>query len=140
MTKTLKIHTDGGSRGNPGPAACAAVFLDQDQVVFEQGLFLGTTTNNQAEYQGVLLALNELAGHPAKYQQFSQIDFYLDSELVVKQLKGEYKIKNSELQPLALQIFQIIRLLPQTLSFTHVRRHLNKLPDTLLNQTLDSQK
>ena len=136
----LTIHTDGGSRGNPGPAASAAVFLGPDnQVVLQKSHFLGTATNNEAEYQAVTLALEHLVAHKADFQDYSAIDFVLDSELVVKQLTGLYKIKKPELQQIASTIFQLIRQLKQPVSFRHVKRHLNHLPDTLLNQELDRQ-
>ena len=136
--KSLIIHTDGGSRGNPGPAACAFVFLDSDQNVLDQAsLYLGIATNNEAEYRGVILALEHLLQHQPQYSSFTTINFTLDSELVVKQLLGQYKIKKPELQTLATNIRQLLHQLPQKITFTHVRRHLNHLPDTLLNQELD---
>src|SRR3989344_1516428 len=83
----LRIFTDGGARGNPGPSACAFVVLDdQNKLIFQQGFYLGYGTNNQAEYLGVVKALEWLGPRSAI--------FYLDSLLVVKQIKGEYKIKD----------------------------------------------
>lgn len=136
--QTLIIHTDGGSRGNPGPAACAAVFLNpQGEVSYQASKFLGIATNNEAEYQGVILALEELLQNQAQYPEYTDIDFTLDSELVVKQLTGVYRVKKPELQTLVVQIHQLLHQLPQRVTFHHVLRHLNKLPDTLLNQELD---
>lgn len=135
---TLTIHTDGGSRGNPGPAACAAVFLNPDrEIVCSISRYLGYTTNNEAEYRGVILALETILSDLNKYSEFSSIQFVLDSELVVFQLTGRYKIKNANLQQLATTTHQLIRQINKPISFTHVKRHLNTLPDELLNQELD---
>jgi ribonuclease HI len=137
----LIIHTDGGSRGNPGPAACAAVFLNSDKKTIDQtSKYLGVSTNNQAEYYGVIIALELLLENKEKYSSVKQVDFFLDSELVTKQLLGEYRIKNKDLMPLAQKIFSLKSQLPFVFTFTHVRRHLNHLPDTLLNQELDSHR
>ena len=134
----LTIHTDGGSRGNPGPAACAAVFLNSDrEAIYSISRYLGHTTNNEAEYRGVILALEALLEDLDKYTQFSKIEFVLDSELVVFQLTGRYKIKNDNLQQLATTTHQLIRQINKPTNFTHVKRHLNTLPDQLLNQELD---
>lgn len=135
---TLIIHTDGGSRGNPGPAACAAVFLNPDrEIVYSISRYLGYTTNNEAEYRGVILALETILSDLNKYSEFSSLQFVLDSELVVFQLTGRYKIKNANLQQLATTTHQLIRQINKPISFTHVKRHLNTLPDELLNQELD---
>ena len=135
---TLIIHTDGGSRGNPGPAACAAVFLNSGrEVVYSTSRYLGHTTNNEAEYRGVILALETILADLNKYSEFSSLQFVLDSELVVFQLTGRYKIKNANLQQLATTTHQLIRQINKPTSFTHVKRHLNTLPDELLNQELD---
>jgi ribonuclease HI len=120
------VYTDGGARGNPGPAACAFVVLNNKQEeVFSAGFYLGETTNNIAEYSAVLKAIEWLGGHPAK--------FYLDSELVVKQLRGEYRIKNLELRKLFGQIDA------KKYSWNHVNREQNARADAIVNQTLDAQ-
>lgn len=127
----IKIFCDGGSRGNPGPAASGVVFLSQnDEVLHEFSQYLGETTNNQAEYRAVLLAINKM--HELAYHE---ADFYLDSELVTKQLNGEYRIKNLELKPVYDQIKQLSQDLQIT--FTHVRREFNKLADAQVNICLD---
>ena len=134
MSSKLIIHTDGGSRGNPGPAAIGVVVADASgQVVKELARCIGNTTNNQAEYQAVLAAFELIQGLTA-----SELDFYLDSELVVKQLKGEYKIKNRDLAPLFVKIHNA-SLSYKNVSFTHVRREFNKAADALVNQALDQQ-
>ena len=136
---TLTIHTDGGSRGNPGPAACAFVIAAGNQTLKEQAFYLGPTTNNQAEYQGVLKALEHLKLHPHLLADFSGLEFILDSELIVHQLNGRYKIKHPDLLPLAQSAHAIIASLQLPVTFTHVLRAGNKRADFLLNQELDSK-
>lgn len=133
MNSKLIIHTDGGSRGNPGPAAIGAVLADTSgKTLAEISECIGETTNNQAEYRAVIAALAA-----AKKLNATELEFYLDSELVVKQLKGEYKMKNKDLAPLFAQICQEKFNFKQV-SFTHVRRELNKAADALVNQALDN--
>lgn len=129
----LVINTDGGSRGNPGPAAIGVVISTPDGRHLESfGEYIGDTTNNQAEYMAVVRALEEAD----KYRP-SRIRFLLDSELVVKQLNGQYKVKNIELQPLHAKIVQHIHSLDVT--FKHVRREYNSLADIEVNKALDQQ-
>lgn len=128
---TLKIFTDGGSRGNPGPSASGVVILTPDDEVLEAfGVFLGHNTNNFAEYSALKFGLEAVG----KYQP-EVVECYLDSELVVKQLNGIYRIKNPELRP----IFNEIQALSKrfTASFTHVRREYNRLADAEVNKALD---
>jgi len=131
----IVIYSDGGSRGNPGPSAAGFVMLDSNQeVIAEGGEYLGITTNNQAEYQGVRLGLEKAAE-----LGYKKVDFKLDSMLVVNQMKGIYKIKNRELWP----INERIRLLMtqfDRVTFTHVNRQFNQLADGMVNKTLDAHK
>jgi ribonuclease HI len=130
--KTIKIFCDGGSRGNPGPAAAGVVFLTSDnKLIAEYNEYLGIQTNNFAEYRAVTLALDNL-GEYKKYK----IEFYLDSMLVVKQLNGEYKVKNANIKPLYQDI--VGKLAGLEVSFTHVYREDNKLADEQVNICLDS--
>src|SRR5690348_13599566 len=109
MEEGLIIHTDGGSRGNPGPAACAFVAEENGSEVYKESKYLGIKTNNFAEYSGVTLALQWIAKEvPITNYQFPII-FYLDSELVVKQLNGLYKIKNEVLKKLNDEIKRVIK-------------------------------
>ena len=131
---TLKIFTDGGSRGNPGPSASGYVIMTtEDQILEEGGEYIGVTTNNQAEYQAVKLALE----NARKYGQ-PQIDFYIDSLLVVNQMNGVFKIKNRDLWPIHQNIKELSAQFKKV-TFTHVRREFNKLADAQVNQVLDSQ-
>lgn len=133
----LKIYCDGGSRGNPGPAASAFVIFQGEKVVARVGKFLGETTNNQAEYQAVLFSLRfieEKGWRPTK------ISFLLDSELIVKQMKGEYRIKDLRLQKHAIAIRDLERGFGINISFQHIPRSQNRLADQLVNQVLDARK
>lgn len=127
----IKIFCDGGSRGNPGPSAAGVVFLTSDDEVIDKFCkFLGLGTNNQAEYSAVLLALEKLSGY-----QYKKASFFLDSELVVRQLHGQYKVKDSILRDLFSKIQSLIQ--DQNITFSHIRRDLNKLADEQVNICLD---
>lgn len=127
----IRIYADGGSRGNPGPAASGFVITNDGKVLEEGGKYLGHTTNNQAEYQAVVLALEAAA----KYGP-AEIEFHLDSELVVKQLNGVYKQKNQDLRPHFEAIKQLVKEFKKV-TFTHVRREYNQLADAQVNIILD---
>jgi len=132
----LTIHTDGGSRRNPGPAACAYVAELGGKVIAKGSKFLGTATNNVAEYNGVLLALNWLLKIEESIKA-DKIIFYLDSELVVKQINGIYKIKKSELIALNIEIKRLIEKINSEIFFNNIPREQNKTADFLLNNELD---
>lgn len=131
------IHTDGGARGNPGPAASAFVAIRNGEILQSEAIFLGNSTNNIAEYMGVLLALKWLEKNAQTLQ--TQITFLLDSELVVKQINGAYKIKNLRLKDLFLEIIKIIKSLNKKIDFKHIPREENKTADQLVNKTLDTK-
>lgn len=127
------VYSDGGSRGNPGPSACGYVVINAAQEVIEQGgEYLGITTNNQAEYHGVRLGLEK-----ARTLGYKQVDFKIDSMLVVNQMNGTYKIKNRELWPIHERIRELMTHFDKV-SFTHVRREFNQLADGMVNRTLDA--
>lgn len=131
--KELVIHTDGGSRGNPGPSAIGVVISTPDEEHIESyGKYIGITTNNQAEYSAVVDALKTAE----KYQP-QKITFFLDSELVVKQLKGLYRVKNPDLKPIYDQIQSLTSGL--AVEFNHVRREFNQLADIEVNKALDEE-
>ncbi len=132
---TVTIYTDGGSRGNPGPSAAGYIVLNNAQeVVAQGGEYLGITTNNQAEYQGVRLGLEK-----ARELGYKNINFKLDSMLVVNQMKGLYKIKNRELWPINERI-RTLMVHFNKVTFTHVNRQFNQLADGMVNKTLDEHK
>lgn len=132
--KKVVINADGGSRGNPGPSASGFVIQDETgQTVLETGgKFLGITTNNQAEYRAVLFALER-----AKELGVEEIEFRLDSLLVVNQMKGVYKVKNKDLAVVYEQIKKLI-LEFNNVTFVHVLREFNKLADAEANRLMDA--
>ncbi len=134
---TYSIYTDGGARGNPGPAAAAFVVFDsQKKHLYTGGSFLGNATNNIAEYQGVILALKYLT---ANIQNLSStISFKLDSKLVVEQLKGNFKIKEPHLRDLAQIVFQLIENNQLTVTYQHIPRAQNSQADAEVNRILDA--
>jgi ribonuclease HI len=131
MTK-IKIYSDGASRGNPGLAGCGYAVYADDQEISTGKKFLGTTTNNVAEYTAVV----EAAKDPV-LNQFAEVDFYLDSELVVKQMKGEYKVRNEKLIPLKNELERLLQ--GKKVTFNHIPRNLNKTADKLANQAIDER-
>jgi ribonuclease HI len=133
---SIVIYSDGGSRGNPGHAACGCVISTDNMQLFAGAKYLGVTTNNVAEYNGVVLALEELV-KITNVNNIKRIEFRMDSELVVRQLTGVYKIKDKTLIDLAGQVKKIISTNNLPISFTHVPRSQNKLADKLVNEKLD---
>lgn len=130
---TLTIHTDGGARGNPGPAAVGVVF-DCHDFHLEHGRSIGEATNNVAEYKAVLDAVGLLGEVPVPV---TELQFFLDSELVVRQLLGQYRVKDANLQALHSEVTKQLRAVGLPYHFSHVRREQNKLADKLVNQTLN---
>jgi ribonuclease HI len=124
-------HIDGGSRGNPGPAGYGVYIQQDDGTVVELKESLGITTNNVAEYSGLLAALRWAAAHGVK-----TLHVRSDSELLVKQLKGVYRVKSPALQPLYEEARALARAIGRV-SFEHVRRALNKEADRLANEAMD---
>ncbi|HTB48750.1 MAG TPA: reverse transcriptase-like protein [Verrucomicrobiae bacterium] len=130
----VKVFGDGGSRGNPGPSASGFVILDmEDNVLVDKGVYLGITTNNQAEYTSLKLALEECLKMGVK-----EVEVYMDSLLVVNQMKGVFKIRNRDLWPIHDAIKQLSKQFKH-ISFSHVPRELNKLADAAVNRALDEQ-
>jgi ribonuclease HI len=134
VVKEIKLFADGGSRGNPGPSASGFVLLDMNNdIIFKSGVYLGITTNNQAEYQALKFGLEAAQKLGAR-----EVDVYLDSLLVVNQMKGIFKVKNRDLWP----IYEAIKELAtqfKKVNYTHVPREQNKLADAEVNSTLDAE-
>ena len=129
------VNVDGGSRGNPGPAAAAAVAAAPDgEVLLERGEYLGEATNNVAEYRALLLGLTLATELGA-----TEVEVVNDSEVIAKQVKGEYKVKNAGLKPLYLEAMKALAGFDSWV-VRSVRREHNDHADALVNQTLDAAR
>lgn len=135
------IHTDGGSRGNPGHAATGVVIYNDSTPLYESGEYLGVATNNVAEYTAVIRALDWLITqrHTLPHVVGETIQFKLDSQLVVEQLCGRYSIKQPHILELVRQVRQKLSLLGIPAQFMHVPRKENAQADALVNQALDAR-
>jgi ribonuclease HI len=131
----LIIHTDGGSRGNPGPAAFAYTIEQSGKLLVEEAGTLGRMTNNQAEYLGLIHALE----HAAQLGQHHALRILSDSELMVKQLNGKYRVKNEDLRPLFIRAMKLKEGFP-SVSIKHVPRDQNSHADRLCNEALDGKR
>ena len=133
QNKHVQIYTDGGARGNPGPSAAAAVIQDNTgEVLATAAEYMPHATNNQAEYKAILIGLEK-----AKELGVEEVEMFMDTELAVKQLNGEYKVKNAELAKLFVKIWNLTHEFKKV-SFTHVKREHNKEADALVNKTIDA--
>jgi ribonuclease HI len=136
MKQGIYIYTDGGSRGNPGPAGSGAVVYKNGEEVALVSKFLGTQTNNWAEYEALILALEAAQtffGSPVR----EPVVVRMDSELIVKQMKGEYRVKDAELKKKHQRVQAIIAETFPTIVFEHVRREENARADELANEAMD---
>jgi len=133
------IHTDGGARGNPGPAGSGAAVErmngDQLELVIEVSEWLGETTNNVAEYKAVIFALEAVKQHAKEIPV--TVEVVLDSQLITEQMNGNYKVRNEGLKPLYQQVRHLVMELGGVVSFRHVPRAENKHADRLVNQAID---
>jgi ribonuclease HI len=129
------LNTDGGARGNPGPGAAGIVLRDVGgNILREQGYFLGHCTNNEAEYQALILGLEEAVKSKVK-----QLACYLDSQLIVKQLNGEYMVKDMVMKELYSKV-KVLEKSFEKIKYYHVSREKNKLADKIVNDVLNEQK
>ena len=132
MTERVIVNVDGGARGNPGPAAIAAVVTTPEGASVEAvGEAIGRATNNVAEYRALLLGIERAQALGAR-----EVDLIGDSELIVKQVKGEYRVKDAGLKPLHAQVRAALQGFDRW-SIRHVRREHNAAADRLVNETLD---
>lgn len=140
QSEVLTIFTDGGSRGNPGPAAIGVWVTtpSSSEPLYTQATTIGTATNNEAEYKAFLASLTWLEGY-VKQHSVAAIEWYLDSQLVVEQLNRNWKIKEPRMLVLAQQIWVKLATLPCSYRIQAVRREFNKEADALVNQALDAQ-
>ena len=134
MSLKAKLSTDGGARGNPGPAAFGYVLEAEDGTVLDaRGEAIGVATNNEAEYRGLVAGLEK-----AIELGVDELEVVSDSELVVRQMRGEYKVKKETLRTLNEEASDLARRL-EKVSFTSVRREHNELADRLVNEALDAE-
>lgn len=133
----ITIYTDGGSRGNPGHAAIGYLVFENDTLLYKHATYIGIASNNVAEYTALIRALISVKSHNSV---LSSITCYADSELMVKQLKGEYKVKHPDIRPLYNHIKQLEMELGLVPRYVHVVREKNKQADALVNQALDAQE
>jgi len=131
----VAVYIDGGARGNPGPAGVGVVVesFDDGVVLHESGAFLGKATNNVAEYRGLLAGLRSALALGA-----TEVDVFSDSQLVVRQMSGEYRVKNSGLQPLYRQARELVEKFGG-FTINHIGRDKNKKADKLANQAMDAK-
>ena len=131
----LVLFTDGGARGNPGPAGIGVVIYDGSEKIAGIGKYLGDgLTNNWAEYQALIVGLGDLV---ARGYHGRSLEVRMDSELIVKQMKGEYKVKHPELKKLNAEVHALLIHFPDT-TFTHIPREKNTEADALVNEAIDA--
>ncbi len=136
----LIIHADGGARGNPGQAAYGVVIEDESgKQIARLGKALGIRTNNQAEYGGVIGSMEFIKKFVSSGNIISAIEFYLDSDLLVNQLSGKYKIKSPELALMAIKAKNLEKEILVSVIYKYVPREQNKLADKIVNQVLDTK-
>ena len=137
--RKLILHTDGGSRGNPGPAALGVVICNEkDEVLRQYGEYIGETTNNDAEYQAVISGLKKIKALFGKDNaKKTSVEIVADSELLVKQLTGKYKVEHPRVQQLFLQIWNL-KVDFGEITFRAIPREQNKAADRMVNEALDA--
>ena len=138
MENNIIVFTDGGSRGNPGPSACGVVIRKGEGVIKKIGKTLGITTNNVAEYTGVIEALGWITKNRETIGEFERVEFYMDSLLLCQQLKRVYKVKQPHLQMLMYKIRELEDQIHKTITYSHVPREKNKEADAMVNLALDN--
>ena len=134
----LNIYTDGGSRGNPGISGYGLVIYgDKEQVICQESKFLGIKTNNEAEYLALIASLEWIKKNQS-FLSITKINFFADSQLMIRQLQGVYKVKAPTLLPLFSHAQQLLIQINLPHTFQDVRREYNKLADKLANQAMDN--
>lgn len=135
LTRTAIVHADGGSRGNPGPAAIGAIVTAEDgRVLYEISEYIGIATNNVAEYRALIEGLRA-----ALELKYNRVRVRMDSELIVRQLLGQYRVKNEGLRPLYEEARRLLGRFVEV-DLQHVPRALNREADALVNQALDAAR
>ena len=133
----MKIYCDGGSRGNPGPSASAIVVKLDNKLIHKASNYLGQQTNNYAEYSALIMGLSWIYNFEKK-DRLSKIDIFMDSELVVRHMKGLYKVKSKNIKPLFLKAKNLENKINIPLKYYSVPRDKNKLADKLVNLSIDA--
>ena len=136
MEKKIIMYTDGGSHNNPGPAGIGIWIETLNK---KYGEYIGIKTNNEAEYMALISGLKKLKQFLGKTVKQAEIECYLDSELVVKQLNHEYKLKDERIQQFFIEIWNLM-LEFKAVKFRHILREKNKIADALVNEALDAQE
>jgi ribonuclease HI len=133
----ISVYTDGGSRGNPGISGFGiAVFDESNCLIYKTSKFIGIKTNNEAEYFALLEALTWVRDHQA---EFTEAKFYSDSQLLVRQINGQYKIKAANIKPLYQLALSVIAAIHLPCTFHEILREKNNLADSLANQAMDKR-
>lgn len=133
----INVYTDGGSRGNPGISGFGLViYNDKKEIIYQESTFLGIKTNNEAEYSGFLSALKWILDNKDNYK-ITQVNFFADSQLMIRQLQGIYKVKSPNLVPIFAKAQKLITEINLPIKYQDVRREFNKLADELANQAMD---
>jgi ribonuclease HI len=136
---SIIINTDGGARGNPGPAAAGAVIRKDGKIVATVAEYLGECTNNWAEYEALILALREAHKVLGTELATGFVEVRMDSQLIVRQIEGRYKVKEPSLKEKYTIVMDLLSKYAPNASFVHVPREENKDADKLVNQVLDAQ-
>ncbi len=133
------LNTDGGARGNPGPAGIGAVICDENKkIIATASKYIGENTNNEAEYQAVLLGLDLIKKNfKVEEIKLAEIELCVDSELIARQLKGQYKVKEDRLRVYHTEIKEILKADFPNFKITEIRREQNKEADELANEAMD---
>ncbi|MFH1231281.1 MAG: ribonuclease HI family protein [Planctomycetota bacterium] len=139
MKSHIEIYTDGASRGNPGPSAIGIFIKDASgREIVKKGEYLGETTNNVAEYTAVIRGLKYLLNKKLFGTTDIEVILYTDSELIVNQLNGNYRIKSPNLIPLAIEVRRLLKKIPK-IKFNLIIRQENKIADKLANKSMNLQ-
>lgn len=136
----IVIHTDGGARGNPGPAAIGAVIQEDNVVIAQVSSYIGEQTNNWAEYEALIRALEEAKEALGERLKDLSVEVRMDSELIVRQIEGIYKVKEPSLKEQHARARELLDKYMPNVKFTHVPREENKEADRLVNEALDAQQ
>ncbi len=135
----IEIFTDGGSRGNPGPSALGVHIVKNKSALVSFGTYLGHTTNNVAEYSAAVAALQWFVDHPESLSDEVELFFFADSQLLISQITGVYKIKSPHLRELLFTLMQLEATIKKPIHYRHIPREQNKAADKQVNICLDGQ-